>query len=395
MRRRRVLFPAVVLAGALTVAPGAAWAVDPIVYTIEPLGGADTTPSLFGGAVCATYECVKVPTDATLDSSHSEGVFGEDGSISDGAATLNSMLVGDDGEKVVFGFSQGAQIAGFWLRNYAPDTTVQPSNTSFLLVGDPENTYGVPWAPRVPTNTGFAVTEVWAQYDGWADWPSRFDLLATSNAVYGMLFVHPTVYDDLDLEAERALGNVVTWESEGITYVMVVEEDLPMLDPLRNIGLGWVADLVNDNWRSHIEEQYDRPATQAEADAMFGPAQTQTQAEDEVDDGLARPSESAAELGFSPAADGEAEFAVESDLSGLDVTDSAERLENADDTEDYDTGDRRSDPDELDGVEPDGTVAGDETDVDAENEESDEHDEVQHDDSGDHDSGDNAPTDEA
>lgn len=269
---RRYLGMAAV-AGALLLAPDATAAT---AYTIEPLGGTDTTPTLFDGAVCATYECVKVPTEATVDFAHSTGDLSEDGPIARGALTLDGMLRGDTEDKLVFGYSQGAQIAGFWLRNYAPDTTVSPDTTSFLLVGDPENTYGVPWAPRVPKNPGFEVTEVWAQYDGWADWPTRFDLLAVANAVYGMLFVHPTAYDHLDLAAAEARGDVVQWDDEGITYKMVADRDLPILDPLRNLGLGRLADTINDDLREHIEAQYDRPSTQAEADAVYNTGDTGT-----------------------------------------------------------------------------------------------------------------------
>lgn len=283
--KHRGLFPAVVLAGALLVAPGTP--VAPVnaatAYTVEPLNfnWVESTPKLFNGAVCAVYQCVKVPTAAALDLSHRRGVFGENGPIADGARNLNTLLVADAGEKLVFGYSQGAQVSGFWLRNYAPTTSVDRANTSFLLVGDPENTYGVPWAPKVPTDTGFAVTEVWAQYDGWADWPTRFDLLAIANAVYGMLFVHPRVYDHLDLAAQEAAGNVVTWQADGVTYKMVADRTLPILDPLRNIGFGWVADLVNDTWRAHIEAQYDRPRTQDEADARYPVSTATIQDEDE------------------------------------------------------------------------------------------------------------------
>lgn len=275
MRRLRVGSVAVLAAALVAAVPGAAplTANAATAYTVEPLNYnlTETTPRLFNGAVCVIYDCVKVPTAAALDPSHRDGVFGEDGPISAGAAALDDKLIlDDDDEKLVFGYSQGAQVAGFWLRNYAPATAVDRDSTSFLLVGDPENTYGVPWAPKVPTDSGFAVTEVWAQYDGWADWPARFDLLAAANAVYGMLFVHPVAYDDMDLAAERAAGNVVSWQNGGITYEMVLTRKLPLLDPLRNIGLGWVADRVNDDWREHIEAQYDRPSTQEEADATYG-----------------------------------------------------------------------------------------------------------------------------
>lgn len=296
--------PAAVAASGLIIATGAAPpAQAATAYTVEPLNLniVETTPTLFNGAVCVLHECVKVPTDATLDLAHVNGVIGEDGAIADGAYSLDELLLDDNGEKLVFGYSQGAQIAGFWLRNFAPTTSVDRATTSLLLVGDPENTYGVPWAPRVPTDTGFDVTEVWAQYDGWAEWPTRPDLLAYANAVYGMLFVHPTVYRDLDLAAEEANGNVVTWQVNDMTYKMVAEQDLPILDPLRNIGLGWLADVLNDDWRTHIEKQYDRPGTQAEADAMFG-----TPTEEHGDDvAAAAAGEPLAEMGADSGVDAE------------------------------------------------------------------------------------------
>lgn len=269
--RLRTTITAAAMLGALVFHGQPPAANAAVAYTVEPLDYnlIEATPNLFGGAICTEYRCVKVPTAAALDPSHLRGLFGENGPIADGAVHLDTALRNDAGEKLVFGYSQGAQIAGFWLRNYASTTAVNPARTSFLLVGDPENTYGVPWTPRVPTNTGFDVTEVWAQYDGWADWPTRPDPLAVANAVYGMLFVHPTVYDDMDLAAEEASGNVVTWEAGGITHKMVLQRQLPMLDPLRNLGFGWLADSVNDDWRSHIEAQYDRPSTQEEADIRY------------------------------------------------------------------------------------------------------------------------------
>jgi hypothetical protein len=271
--------PAAVLAGGVFVAGlfagGVATAGDAAAataYTVEPLNLnlLDSTPNLFGGAVCEVYDCATVPTAASLDLSHVKGVFGENGPISAGAATLNGVLLADGGEKLVFGYSQGAQVGGFWLRNYAPTTSVDRQNTSFLFVGDPENTYGVPWAAKVPTNSGFAVTEVWSQYDGWADWPARFDLLAAANAVAGMFLVHPIVYDTMDLGAEEADGNLVRWQRDGIDYTMVGNDRLPLLTPLRWVGLGAVADSLDAPLRAQIEAAYDRPSTQQQADAGFG-----------------------------------------------------------------------------------------------------------------------------
>ncbi|MCB0924222.1 MAG: PE-PPE domain-containing protein [Mycobacterium sp.] len=274
----RAWAPAAALTAALIMAGGAAasTAAAATAYTVEPLNlnVVESTAALFGGALCEVYDCERVPTAASLDLSHRYGVFGEDGPISAGAATLNDRLVADNGEKLVFGFSQGAQIAGFWLRNYAATSAVDPQETSFLLVGDPENTYGVPWAPRVPTDSGFAVTELWSQYDGWADWPARFSLLAAANAVAGMFLVHPTVYDELDLEAERSAGNLVTWQNGTMTYTMVGNDRLPLLTPLRWVGLGAVADALDAPLRDQIEASYDRPTPQQQVEDQQSAAVT-------------------------------------------------------------------------------------------------------------------------
>ena len=275
---RRSSFAAATLAAGLAVmapavsanAAGVIPADGTTVYTLEPLNYnlVLSTPNTLQGKMCSTtHPCVKVPTSASLDLTHKAGVIGEPGPIFRAAQTLDQMLRDDsDQDTVVFGYSQGGQIIAFWLRNYAAQAGdyATKDSTRFLSIGNPENTYGVPWAPRVPTTTGYDVTEMWAQYDGWADWPVRFDLLALANAVYGMLFVHPKIYDNLDPES----ADVITWTDGSMTYKMAPSAGLPILDPLRRIGFGWLADMVNAPLQAQVESAYDRPTTQAEADAL-------------------------------------------------------------------------------------------------------------------------------
>jgi diacyltrehalose acyltransferase len=256
------------IANAVDVFPPAAGTT---VYTLEPLDY-NLYPAMrqvFNGACAdAGVDCVKVPTPASLDPTHVKGVIGERGSIAKGAESLDATLRGDgdDTASLIFGYSQGGQVAGFWLRNYSADAAsyANKDDTSFLLIGDPENTYGVPWAPKVPTDTGYQVTELWVQYDGWADWPTRPNLLAVANAVYGQLFVHPTAYNSVDPNSP----DNIHWTDGDMTYVMVPTDDVPILTPLRKIGLGSLADKLNDSVKKQIEAAYDRPSTQAEADAL-------------------------------------------------------------------------------------------------------------------------------
>ncbi|WHU48917.1 PE-PPE domain-containing protein [Gordonia sp. L191] len=250
------------------------------IYTIEPLDFnlIDAMALLFEGRCAAAgAACQQVPTLASPDPSHLFGVPGEFGPISLGADSLDATLRanGTDGADahqpiVVFAYSQGAQIAGFWLRNLSADahSYAPPATTSFLLVGDPENTYGPWWLPKVPTTMPYRVTEFWKQYDGWADWPSDPNPLAVANALAGMLFIHPTAYFSMDPDDP----NDITWTDGNMTYVMAPTANLPLLDPLRWLGLTSVADELNAQWKPIVDSAYTRPSTQAAANAYTAAA---------------------------------------------------------------------------------------------------------------------------
>lgn len=255
---------------------------DTKIYTLEPLDFnlIDAMALLFQGR-CAEFGsgCQQVPTLAAPDFSHVFGTLGEIGPISLGAATLNTTLQANSSAAnaantpvLVFGYSQGAQIAGFWLRNYSATASsyAPPSSTSFLLVGDPENTYGLPWLPRVPTTTPYHVTEFWQEYDGWADWPQDPNVLAVANALAGMMFIHPLAYFSLDPNDPSD----ITWTDGNMTYVMAPTAELPLLDPLRWIGLTSVADELNAQWKPIVDSAYTRPSTQAAANAYTAAAST-------------------------------------------------------------------------------------------------------------------------
>lgn len=240
------------------------------VLTLEPLnyGLFESTPLALQGSLCtAPNNCIHVKRPNSIDPTQGIGLFHEYGALAQGAAALDKSLAsaGTDPTLVV-GVSQGSQVAAHWLTNYAPDSDVDRSAVSFLLMADPANTYGVPWAPKVPTNSGFDVTEMWLQYDGWADWPQRFNPLAIANAIYGLLFVHPSGMIGTDPEDP----SIIEWSTNGINYKMVPASRLPILNPLRLVGLGWLADQLNDPLTAIVEQGYTRPSTQEQADAMFG-----------------------------------------------------------------------------------------------------------------------------
>ncbi|MDF3280358.1 PE-PPE domain-containing protein [Gordonia sp. N1V] len=252
------------------------------IYTIEPLDFnlIDAMAMLFQGRCSAAgAECRQVPTSASPDPSHLFGVPGEFGPISLGADSLDATLRANGADIadahhpiLVFAYSQGAQVAGFWLRDLSADADsyAPPATTSFLLVGDPENTYGPWWLPNVPTTTPYHVTEFWKEYDGWADWPSDPNPLAVANAIAGMMFIHPTAYFSMNPDDP----NDITWTDGNTTYVMAPTADLPLLDPLRWLGLTSVADELNAQWKPIVDSAYTRPSTQAAANAYTAAAST-------------------------------------------------------------------------------------------------------------------------
>lgn len=249
------------------------------IYTIEPLDFnlIDAMAMLFQGRCSAAgAECRQVPTSASPDPSHLFGVPGEFGPISLGADSLDATLRANGADAhhpiLVFAYSQGAQVAGFWLRNLSADADsyAPPATTSFLLVGDPENTYGPWWLPKVPTTTPYHVTEFWKEYDGWADWPSDPNPLAVANAIAGMMFIHPTAYFSMNPDDP----NDIIWTDGNMTYVMAPTADLPLLDPLRWLGLTSVADELNAQWKPIVDSAYTRPSTQAAANAYTAAAST-------------------------------------------------------------------------------------------------------------------------
>jgi hypothetical protein len=109
-----------------------------------------------------------------------------------GCELLHQELLVAAGPVTVLGWSEGAQVAVKWLREYAPSTPFI-ADLDFVLIGNPERKYGgacvVANPPRhfgvkptaayggcgFPEDTPYKVTDFARQYDGWADLPTSLE----------------------------------------------------------------------------------------------------------------------------------------------------------------------------------------------------------------------------
>ena len=108
-----------------------------------------------------------------------------------GCELLNDELKRTEVPVTVLGWSEGAQVAVKWLRDFGPNSDLE--DLEFILIGNPERKYGgaccVVNPPRhfgvkptaayggcgIPDGNRFPVIDYARQYDGWADLPTSAD----------------------------------------------------------------------------------------------------------------------------------------------------------------------------------------------------------------------------
>lgn len=109
--------------------------------------------------------------------------------ITNGASLLDTKLRATSGTVLVFGYSEGCQIADYWLTNYGPTSSVSTTNVSFLLIGNADNKYGgfaynrsvfntVAYTGGKPDATPYTVIDFVRQYDPIGDFPSAAPIVA-------------------------------------------------------------------------------------------------------------------------------------------------------------------------------------------------------------------------
>lgn len=232
-------------------------------------------------------------------------------SVASGVTRLTSELVGDNNPSAahpvtVFGYSQGATVAGIVKANLADLTDEQKQNLSFVLIGNPNRPDGglferlailgtVPildatFGQPTPTDTGIETHDIALQYDGVADAPSWvLNPLALANALAGFEYVHGTYLDPRGDDPETATPYGYTPEQvqaaianakanctaathcqkvdgSDTYYITLPAKTLPIMQPLLDLGAATgtsavvipLVDLVSPLAQTLIETGYTR-----------------------------------------------------------------------------------------------------------------------------------------
>lgn len=173
---------------------------------------------------------------------------------------------------VIFGLSQGAAVASAYKAQHPGGT-----GNTFVLVENPNRPSGgvlslfaglhipvldVSFNGATPDN-GDPTIDIARQYDGWSDFPTYpLNILATANALLGMLYVHGQTQTELtaaDLEAARDSGDSRYYQQHGATtYYLIRTPRLPLLMPLSGIVPDPVLNAIDPVVRRFVELGYDR-----------------------------------------------------------------------------------------------------------------------------------------
>lgn len=182
--------------------------------------------------------------------------------------------VGDD-PIVVLGYSQSSLIASVVKQELQDevDGGAELPPVTFVLLANPLRPNGglssrfngigplaTPWTPIVssPTDTQFETHDIARQYDFFADFPTYpLNPFATANAVLGLMN-HNYGPVTLDPNSPNYDPDTVVQKYGDTTYYLIPSKELPLLAPVRAVGLDPVADAVEPTLRVLVELGYDR-----------------------------------------------------------------------------------------------------------------------------------------
>jgi hypothetical protein len=202
-------------------------------------------------------------------------------SVAEGVANLEARNPQGD---VIFGLSQGAVVISRYKAAHPEGT-----GNTFVLVENPSRPNGgilerfaglyipvldISVSGATPDN-GDTTVDVARQYDGWADFPTYpLNVLATANAIMGMIYVHGSTQTELtaaDIEAAKAGGNMYYQEHGDTTYYLIRTPLVPLLMPLKGIVPDPILGAIDPVLRTFVEMGYDRADYSAPTRARLFP----------------------------------------------------------------------------------------------------------------------------
>ena len=188
-------------------------------------------------------------------------------------------LGGTDGPVVLAGTSQGALIVhDVERRIMAMPANQRPAkeNLSFVVIADEADPFNgiltqFPdlrlFVPATDVESPYDTVSIVREYDGYADFPDYpGNLLATANAVMGVVYLHPD-YEDVDINAPGTVVQTKTNKLGGTTTRYTVPTaNLPLTQPIRDVekaitGQTGVTDGVDKVLRPIINTGYKRHET--------------------------------------------------------------------------------------------------------------------------------------
>jgi hypothetical protein len=268
---------ALMMGGTATPTPSIEWQDRIITDYIDPAAGAHYTPVL-------------VPTPESLAST----------SIPDGVGDLQVAMaqqqVQHPGQPyLVEGYSQSAAIA-IDEKLALIQAGGPPPDVTFLVLGDPNRPDGglserfvgldlpgvlvrTPFNGAEPTDAGIPTIDIANQYDTAADFPQfPIDPVSDLNSLFGLIYAHaaygdgplpeeiPAIWPPSEPLAgpyadEYVLGSteVVKQVDGDTTFYFIPTTELPLLDPLRSLGVPEsLLNIVQPALQVIVEAGYDR-----------------------------------------------------------------------------------------------------------------------------------------
>lgn len=196
---------------------------------------------------------------------------------------LNALIAARQGRGdtvVVVGLSKGAQVSTASM--HTADAAA-PGSVTYVNIGNPDRDGGLNTALGFRPAYGevrFNVTEIYGEYDGFADWPDRPNLLAMANAAAGIGYVHLPLGTGSADDALTRLDEGVTTVRDNLdangqpngtktTEIRVPTKHLPLTRPIRDVerfltGHSVLTDEIDKGLRPIIDAGYsrnDRPKT--------------------------------------------------------------------------------------------------------------------------------------